>query len=132
MKSEAMLSCQETLLSLERSRVARGLRGPATPNDARPDAHPFVKHDTGKPMWSLLPFDAVESVVRVMTFGCKKYGPGNWKKAPPEALPRLEDAMFRHYSAWKRGEAIDPESGLPHLAHMTCNALFLLWHHTCR
>jgi len=39
-----------------------------------------MKHDDGKLMWDLLPLDAVEQIVEIMTYGAKKYAPNNWQK----------------------------------------------------
>jgi len=84
------------------------------------------KYDTEKTMWHLLPYDALSYVAQVMTFGARKYGPGNWRQleAPED---RYFSAMMRHLTAWRSGERFDPETGLPHLAHAATNALFLLW-----
>ena len=82
------------------------------------------KFDSGKPKLSLLPYDALLSVAEVLLFGAEKYGRHNWSKG--KEWSRYEDAMLRHYASYHRGEDIDPESGLPHLAHMSCCALFLL------
>ena len=38
-----------------------------------------VKYDSDKPKWNLLPWDELEDVVKVLTFGAKKYAPDNWK-----------------------------------------------------
>jgi hypothetical protein len=35
-------------------------------------------------------------------------------------------AALRHLIRWWRGEKIDPDSGLPHLAHAACSIFFLL------
>ena len=36
------------------------------------------------------------------------------------------DALLRHVlAAWDDWQAVDPESGLPHLHHIICNAGFL-------
>lgn len=86
-----------------------------------------VKYDTGKPDWTLLPFDAVEEVVKVLDVGSKKYSRENWQKVEPHR-ERYGAAALRHLSAWLRGERLDPESGLNHLAHAVCCLLFLLWH----
>lgn len=80
------------------------------------------KADAGKVQLSLLPFDALEIIARVMEFGALKYGRDNWRNV--EAV-RYEDAMLRHFAAIQRGEFADPESGLPHAAHMACCAIFL-------
>lgn len=83
------------------------------------------KDDTGKPQWGLLPFEAVSQVVDVLTFGARKYAPGNWRHVP-NANERYFDAAMRHLVAWKQGERLDPESGLHHLAHAGCCVLFAL------
>ena len=85
---------------------------------------PGLKNDIGKPSWTLLPFRALSLVVDVLTFGAKEYARDNWQQVKPEY--RYEDALFRHYAAWRLGERLDPKSGLPHLAHLACNALFIL------
>ncbi len=87
-----------------------------------------VKYDAGKPDWSLLPYRELEDVVRVLTYGAKKYpSPDNWKRVD-NAKPRYLAAMMRHVTARIRGEMMDPETGLPHLAHAMCCLLFWMWH----
>lgn len=85
-----------------------------------------IKHDNGKLQMSLLPFESLEEITKVLEYGAKKYSKDNWKFVP-EGKTRYEDAMLRHFSAYKRGEEFDEESGLKHLHHMACNALFLIW-----
>lgn len=84
------------------------------------------KYDTGKLRWDLLPFEEVEDVVRVMTFGAAKYDPNNWQLVEG-ARWRYLAAAFRHLVAWIKGERLDSETGLPHLAHAVTNLLFLAW-----
>lgn len=84
-----------------------------------------VKADAGKAPWDLMPFAALAEVVKVLEFGAKKYAPDNWRKVP-EAHKRYLAACFRHLCARGLGEKLDPESGLPHLAHAACCVLFLL------
>lgn len=83
-----------------------------------------IKHDKGKPRWDLLPWEAVTDVVKIMTYGADKYTPHNWKLVEPE---RYVAALMRHLVAHETGEQDDPETGFPHLAHVACNALFLLY-----
>ncbi len=94
---------------------------------ARVEMTPVVgrKDDGGKPRWDLLPWGAVEQIVKVLDYGAKKYEPHNWKKLenPDE---RYFSAALRHLVAWRGGERLDPESKLPHLAHAACSILFLL------
>lgn len=83
------------------------------------------KDDGGKLRWALLPFPALREVVRVLTFGAKKYAPWNWGRVE-NPRERYFDAVLRHLDAWLSGEVTDPETGLPHLAHAVCSLLFLL------
>jgi len=39
---------------------------------------------------------------------------------------KLGGSLSRHLRAWLMGEDMDPESGLPHLAHLIYDALMLL------
>lgn len=82
-----------------------------------------VKHDHMKRDFTLLPWAAVEEVVKVLEFGAAKYARDNWRKVDK---PRYVKAAFRHLIAYARGEVNDSESGLPHLAHLACCVLFLL------
>jgi|AntAceMinimDraft_11_1070367.scaffolds.fasta_scaffold03986_2 hypothetical protein len=84
-----------------------------------------VKYDNDKPDYTLLPFNAVDEVVKVLTFGAKKYDRHNWKKVDNLHL-RYQAAAYRHMTAYSKGEVIDGESGLPHLAHAVCCLLFLM------
>lgn len=86
---------------------------------------PGQKEDTGKDPWDLLPWTAVQAVVRVIEFGARKYAPNDWRNVP-HMKRRYFAALMRHMYAWVRGEKIAPDSGLHHLAHAATNALFLL------
>lgn len=84
------------------------------------------KDDSSKIRWQLLPWDQVEEVAKVMTFGARKYTPDNWKHVP-NARERYFDAAIRHIRAWQRGHKRDAQSGRPHLAHAICCLLFLMF-----
>lgn len=84
------------------------------------------KDDAGKRRYSLIPLRALNAIVDVLGFGAAKYGVDNWQKVP-EARQRYYDAAQRHLTAWWAGEKNDPESGQPHLAHVGCCVLFLIW-----
>lgn len=84
------------------------------------------KFDSEKLNWNLIPFDALEKIVEVLNFGAKKYEAENWKKLD-HAMERYSAALLRHFTAWKKGEIIDQDSGLSHLSHIGCNALFMIW-----
>lgn len=84
-----------------------------------------AKKDAGKLRWSLLPWDAVEEVVKVLMFGAEKYADRNWEKGMDWS--RLFDAGLRHkVSWWQRGENEAEDSRIHHLAHDACDSLFLL------
>jgi hypothetical protein len=105
------------------------LRGCACVGDHIPEcpaSRKGAKFDGGKAPWHLLPWGAVTSVVEVLGYGAKKYAPNNWQHVP-EARDRYFSAAVRHLLAWRGGEDLDPESGLPHLAHAACCVLFLGW-----
>ena len=81
--------------------------------------------NVGKPPWHLLPWDAVEEVVRVIDFGAKKYNPRGWEEKPLSWVETCA-SMTRHTVRFLFGEDRDPETGLHHMAHAACNALFLV------
>lgn len=83
------------------------------------------KFDDHKPRWDLIPYEALQEVVAVLTHGSQKYGPENWRKVP-EGERRYFAAAQRHLVSHRLGERLDPESGLPHLAHAACCLLFML------
>ena len=85
----------------------------------------FMKFDTGKLRYSLIPPEMTKALAEVLTYGAKKYKPNNWQKVDDPS--RYMDAMFRHIEAFRNGETHDPESGLHHLAHTMANVGFLLW-----
>jgi len=82
------------------------------------------KFDDGKLRFDLVPADSLEDVVRVFTYGSEKYGDRNWEKGL--LWGRLFAAVQRHLWCWWRGQDVDDESGLPHLAHAACSLLMLL------
>lgn len=85
---------------------------------------PGVKDDKEKLRYDLLPWKALNGLVKVLTFGAKKYSPEGWRSVP-NATNRYEAALLRHLYALKRGERIDPDSGLRHIDHMVANVIFL-------
>lgn len=84
-----------------------------------------VKHDSGKPDWSLVPFESLEGMVKVLGFGAAKYSEWNWTDGGGFKWMRVMASCLRHLFAWSRGQDNDPESGLSHIYHAQCNLLFL-------
>lgn len=84
-----------------------------------------AKSDSGKPRPSLVPPALIRGVDAIREFGTARYGsPENWRKVEPQ---RYWDALLRHgLAAWDNWKAVDPESGMPHLWHIACNASFLM------
>lgn len=85
------------------------------------------KLDSAKPMWDLLPWEELEEVVKVLTFGAKKYAPENWQKVE-NGERRYRAAAFRHLAEIGKGVWQDAETGLSHYSHVICCALFASWH----
>ena len=83
-----------------------------------------LKFDKGKLRYSLIPPTATHAIAEVLTFGAEKYAPNSWQHVP-NAHERYLDALMRHLEAYRAGELIDPESLLPHMSHLLCNAAFL-------
>lgn len=85
-----------------------------------------LKHDDGKLRWDLLPLDVVEKLVEIYEFGANKYGENNWRNLQ-NGYKRCRAAMFRHLTAYDKGEHVDQESGKSHLAHAAWNALSMVY-----
>lgn len=85
-----------------------------------------AKMDKGKIRYDLYPPEVLEQVCQILTFGAEKYSPNGWKEVP-DANNRYYSALMRHLEAWRQGEKVDPESGMPHLAHVLCNVTFLTY-----
>ncbi len=100
---------------------------PGIPNLSKPEATP-TKHDSGKADWSLMPFEAVEEINKVLEFGANKYAAHNWQLCSGFKYTRVISSLLRHVFAFMRGEDNDPESGISHIAHAGCNIIFLLYY----
>lgn len=86
-----------------------------------------IKYDQNKLDWSLIPWDSVEEILKVLEFGKIKYSSWNWSTGEGFKYTRVFNSLIRHLFAWIRGEDLDPESGLSHLAHAGCNIFFLIY-----
>lgn len=83
------------------------------------------KFDNEKPPLDLIPYEAEEAIAQVLKYGKEKYGRANWAKGIEYS--RLIAATKRHLGKFNKGEDIDPEFGLNHIAHAACNLIMLLW-----
>jgi len=114
------------VLSQEQLDLILGGIGDRTANYVRvATASAGVKHDDGKTDWSLLPYDALEPIVRVLMHGAEKYGAENWRDVP-DGERRYWNAAMRHLIAYMSGTGEDDESGMSNLAHAACNVIFLI------
>ena len=84
-----------------------------------------IKLDSGKAPLDLIPYEAEEAVAQVFAFGLKKYTRANW--AEGISYSRLLSACLRHIGKFNKGQDLDEESGLNHIAHAACNLVMLLW-----
>jgi hypothetical protein len=83
-----------------------------------------ARFNDSKPDFSLIPLSTLEDEARVWMYGKQKYAAWNWAKGMPWSIPIA--CLMRHMAAWQRGEELDSESGLPHLAHAMCNLRMLM------
>jgi hypothetical protein len=72
----------------------------------------------------VLVFKGLDEVAKVGEFGAKKYGQFNYMAGA--SYMRFLGSCVRHLTAYIRGEDLDPESGLSHLAHLIFDCLMVL------
>tara|TARA_R110000803_G_scaffold206848_1_gene274385 strand:+ start:84 stop:395 length:312 start_codon:yes stop_codon:yes gene_type:complete len=84
-----------------------------------------LRENTGKPKISMIleATQALEGCAEVLMFGAEKYDRGNWRRGLSHT--EICDSLLRHLSQYLSGEDTDKESGLLHVDHVLCNALFL-------
>jgi hypothetical protein len=80
------------------------------------------RFNQGKTKWSLVHFESIRPMVDVLEFGANKYSANNWMKGLDKQ--EILESTMRHLAALMDGEINDPESGLPHMGHIQCNAMF--------
>lgn len=68
---------------------------------------------------------AIEAIAAVSDFGARKYSRGGWRQVD-NGRTRYANAGVRHALAQAKGEVLDNDSGLLHLAHETWNKLAVL------
>lgn len=86
--------------------------------------HEGLRYNSGKLRYDLLPQRPIKEIVKVLTAGAEKYAPRNWEKGLN--WMGVLASLKRHISEFESGKDFDKETGLYHLAHAACNALFIL------
>lgn len=81
-----------------------------------------LRYNDGKLKWTYVHFGSLEPMVKVLMFGAQKYEPFNWQKGLKK--DEILESMQRHLGKLIDGEENDPESGLHHIGHIMCNAMF--------
>jgi len=85
---------------------------------------PGWKDDDKKVRLDLIPHELTIGLGHVLTFGAHKYGNRNWEAGM--RWGRVYAALQRHLTMFWSGEANDPETGMPHLAHAAACIAFLM------
>lgn len=83
-----------------------------------------VKDNRSKPRVDLVPSPALVEIGKVMAKGAEKYKPHNWRLGL--GWSDTIGSALRHIYAFNNGEDLDPETGLSHIAHASCQLMFLL------
>ena len=73
---------------------------------------------------NILAMPGLDEVAKVGMYGAKKYG--QWNYTGGSEYMRYLGSIVRHVSSYIRGESLDKESGLNHLAHACYNGLIIL------
>ncbi|MCH2199756.1 MAG: DUF5664 domain-containing protein [Flavobacteriales bacterium] len=88
------------------------------------DGDETVSYGDNKPDPTMVDPQFILELSKVLGMGAEKYTRDNWRKGT--AYQRRMASAMRHMLAWIEGEDLDPESGLPHLAHAATNCMFLM------
>lgn len=83
-----------------------------------------LKYDQNKPRMELISPIALFELSKVLTFGAKKYADRNWENG--FVWSRAIGAILRHTFQYLSGETNDKETGLSHMSHVLCEAMFLV------
>jgi hypothetical protein len=74
--------------------------------------------------FDLIPVEALSVIAQLYGRGAEKYAAHNWRKG--YEWSKSYAALQRHASAFWKGEDIDPEMQLPHMAAVAFHALTLI------
>lgn len=82
------------------------------------------KYDQGKSRVDLIDPQFILDMGYVLEMGAAKYKEDSWKEVD-NGINRYYGSLKRHMLHWRKGESMDKESKLSHLAHIAVNAMFL-------
>jgi hypothetical protein len=116
---------QQEVLKAGPSKPSIGFVQPPSPAPKPPPKKEGIKYDMDKPDYSLIPPEALEDVVKILTLGSQKYDRDNWRYVE-DGDNRYFAAAQRHMWARHNGQIYDEESGIDHAAHAICCMLFLI------
>ncbi len=83
------------------------------------------RYNQGKIRFDLIDPTAMKMLAEVLTFGAEKYDPDNWRLGL--TYTNCIASLERHLNSFKAGVDHDFESGLHHVGHILCNAMFLAY-----
>ena len=112
----------ENMLRLDRppTRFSRPVIAPVIEQPPEPELVPEpVKIDH-----TLIPIDALEEVSRALMYGKERHGAWGWIENPKSYTELLAKTQ-RHIFEFQKGVAIDPATGLSHIACAICDLMFL-------
>lgn len=84
-----------------------------------------IKHDNKKPPMALIDPEFLEDMADGLAAGEAKYGEDNWRTGDGLRYSQLISASKRHIQAFEKGQEVDTETDLPHLALAACNLMML-------
>lgn len=87
---------------------------------------PGAKLDSGKIRYSLIPVGPLRRLATLYTRGAEKYSPQGWKSVK-NGEERYLDALMRHLEAYREGEWMDQDTGVPHIINVAWNAFAICW-----
>jgi hypothetical protein len=90
---------------------------------AHPPESGGLRYDEGKARVDLIAPNCLLGIATVLEYGAKKYAENNWRKGMKWG--RVIGSLLRHTYQFMAGEDVDSETGLPHVDHIACNAMFL-------
>lgn len=89
-----------------------------------------MRFNNDKIRYDLLEPHAIEELVKIFTFGSRKYAPNNWLKGL--SWTQVNASLKRHLAQWEKGEDRDQETQLLHMAHVAWNALAIVSYYKYR